>query len=206
MYSSEFWNKVYREHQEAPWLTDESAYFFTNEFKRYIDISKTKTVLDYGCGNGKIGMYFMHEGMSVEFADISDEQITKLNTQFEGKVPTYAVSYPKEISNKYDYIICCGVLHHINQEEWGSFLNQFYNLLNPQGRLLISGFDETDSIWQSQDSRAPMTGQRGWYINGLLSIINPNQFKIIDTYKKQIKQKLFKEQRTNLFIILERND
>ena len=204
MYTNEFWNKVYQEHKDAPWLTDVSANFFINEVKNYIDFSKTNIILDYGCGNGKIGIHFLQEGMPVEFADTSDEQIDKLNEQFEGKVPTYAVSYPKEISNKYDYIICCSVLHHINPDFWETFLNQFYNLLNPNGRLLITGADEEDAILRNYHGNAPMTGAKCWPINSLEKIIDSKQFKTLNNYKKQIKLELFNQKRTFRMIFLEK--
>ncbi len=205
MYTSEFWNKVYQEHRyDAPWLTDIWADFVINEFQNYIDMSKPQKILDYGCGNGKIGMHFMTPDIDVEFADISNEQIDKLYAQFQGKVLTYAVSYPEEISNKYDCIICSGVFHHINSKEWKNFLNQFYHILNPKGKLLISGFCETDAILRGRDSRAPMTGEKNWCIDGLVNFVNPEQFKIIDTYKKQIKLEMFEQLRTTLFIILEK--
>jgi len=207
MYTSEFWNKVYQEHSsDAPWLTDTHADFFAKEFKKYINTSKPQKILDYGCGNGKIGMHFISSDNQVEFADISDEMIASLNEQFQGKIPTYVVSYPEEIHNKYDCIICCTVLHHINPTEWKTFLQQFHMRLNSKGRLLISGTDEDDAILQNYHGYAPMTGEKCWCINNLEKMIDLNQFKIIDSYKKPLKLEAFSQQRTGRFIILEKKD
>lgn len=167
--------------------------------KKYIDITKSQKILDYGCENGKIGMFFMQPNVSVEFADISDEQIAKIDKQFAGKTPTYAVSYPSEIHNKYDTIICCGVFHHIEPNKWEVFLQQFYDILNPKGRLLISGFDKTDPIFQSQTGNAPMTEHKAWFINGLLDIINTTRFKMLDTYTKQISHEIVAQNCAHLF-------
>jgi 2-polyprenyl-3-methyl-5-hydroxy-6-metoxy-1,4-benzoquinol methylase len=200
MYTPEMWNQIYRDGKNITWLRDKSAIFFGNELKKYIDTSKSQKILDYGCGNGKIGMSFKRPNISVELADISDEQIAKINKEFSGQIQTYAVSYPNEIKNKYDCIICCNVFHHLEPKEWGVFLQQFYDLLNPKGRLLISGFDKTDAIFQSNDDVAPMAKHKVWSINRLIDTINPKQFKILDTYTNQLEHDMVAQENKHIFI------
>ena len=203
------WNQIYRDGKNITWLRDKSTIFFSNELKKYIDTSKSQKILDYGCGNGKIGMSFKCPNTSIELADISNEQIAKINKEFSGQIPTYAVSYPNEIKNKYDCIICCNVFHHIEPKEWTVFLQQFYDLLNPKGRLLISGFDKTNTIFQSKGDIAPMAKHKVWSINNLIDTINPKQFKILDTHINQLEYDMVAQKNKRVFafrfIMLERN-
>lgn len=203
MYTQEFWDEVYRHHNgDAPWLTDIWAKAMIDEFAKYIDAKQPKKILDYGCGNGKIGMYFLKQQHNVEFAEISHEMVKELNAVVNNQVPIYLVEYPREITQKYDYIIASGVFHHLNPEVWPEFLEQFYYLLNPGGKLLISGANKDDAILLDNHNNAPMTNHFCWEISSLPTMIDNSKWQTNADYNVKVKLDAFDQYRTMRILVL----
>ena len=46
-----------------------------DEFQRFIDLLRGKTVLDLGCGSGDHSLYFKEQGLDVTAVDLSEEMI-----------------------------------------------------------------------------------------------------------------------------------
>lgn len=125
---------------------------FTNQ--KYLEdlekhLPKNSSVLDIGCGSGiPIDQFLLEKGFKVTGIDISDEQI-KLAQQ---NIPNghYYVRDMTEIdfpANSFDAIVSFYAIFHIPREEHLPLLKKLYQVLKPNGYLLISmGADEWEGI------------------------------------------------------------
>ena len=101
---------------------------------------KNKTVLDYGCGTGVLGILASKMGASsIEGNDITEESIinTKINCEIN------AVSNFKVFMGELDLFsgkLYDIILANINRNVLLESAGQLYNLLKPGGCLLISGY------------------------------------------------------------------
>lgn len=89
-----------------------------------------KTVLDAGCGSGKL-MHALIEQCGNEFHvhgfDIAENCLDPFFDEIKNDILTVGVLWNKEDFNKeYDAIICCDVLEHIPTEKVELVLDNFY--------------------------------------------------------------------------------
>jgi len=89
-----------------------------------------KTVLDAGCGSGKL-MRALIEQCGNEFSvhgfDIAENCLDPFFDEIKNDILTVGVLWNKEDFNKeYDAIICCDVLEHIPTEKVELVLGNFY--------------------------------------------------------------------------------
>jgi 2-polyprenyl-3-methyl-5-hydroxy-6-metoxy-1,4-benzoquinol methylase len=103
-------------------------------------IMKCANILDTGCGSGiPIDKYLLEQGFCVTGIDISREQIklAKKNlSQGNFLVKDMAeVDFP---ANSFDAIVSFYSIFHIPREEHPALLKKLYNLMKPDGYLLIT--------------------------------------------------------------------
>ena len=181
IHNREFWNRIYADHYEdAPWMNDS----WKGEVLRVIEpfVQKNaKTLLDYGCGNGYMGVYFYEKGLNVDLSDISDLLIDKLKIQYsETSMGIYQTDTPDDLrGKKYDVIIAWSLLHHINPKNWSSFLKAFSQILNHNGILAIGGWDEDDPVIKDDGKKARYTGCETWYLNSLVHHVDFKEFRLL---------------------------
>jgi len=112
---------------------------FLNQYEK--GIKDFKNILDIGCGSGMIVNLLAYRNPDIQFdaLDFSDsidyaiEFKTKHNIQ---NVNFHKVNFFKYVTqNKYDCIICNGVLHHM--PEYTKAVTQLNQLLKENGQLVV---------------------------------------------------------------------
>jgi cyclopropane-fatty-acyl-phospholipid synthase len=99
---------------------------------------ENKTILDIGCGWGKIANYVAKiTNCYVDGITISDEQekYAKINKVNE-RVNIYNMHYINLIK-KYDYIYSIGMFEHIRYENYDMFFSCIKKILKPNGKFLL---------------------------------------------------------------------
>ncbi len=104
------------------------------------NIKAGSSVLDYGCGNGRMAELFdpkYYTGL-----DPSAKLIQFAKQKFP-KHKFYIIK-PSEVPKNqiYDNIICLAVIHHIpTTEAQIRLLGNFYDILNPTGKLIMTAWN-----------------------------------------------------------------
>lgn len=101
---------------------------------------KGKTVLDLGCGYGKMSKYFISQGAQrVVAIDLSKNMINKAKKQNKDKNIDYLVMAMEDISKikeKFDLVFSSLAFHYV--EDFDKLIKDISNLLNNEGILLYS--------------------------------------------------------------------
>ncbi|MGG5341645.1 class I SAM-dependent methyltransferase [Enterococcus sp. AZ192] len=128
----------------------ELAQTILNELERHLGLTAGKTLLDYGCGTGLIGLQLADRFEHVLLVDPSKEMIKIVDQkveQMELKNTKTSVDYFSSehvLQQKADVIIVSLVLLHIpNTQE---ILEALYQVLTPKGALLIVDFDTNEKV------------------------------------------------------------
>lgn len=211
MYGKLFWDDLYRAHLlDVPWMSDTHTQRHLNIITKYLVDVTGKTLLDYGCGNGRIAYHFYELGAIVTLADISETLVNWLLKEYAStSIQVVTAATPFDINHKehsYDIVIAGALFHHIQPELWYSFLIGFADLLKPGGQMIISGWDESDVLF-SKTNRAPYTNEPTWPINSLRSVIvSSGLYRIIDeTQYDYTLPEFFYEHRVFRFFNLQRH-
>jgi len=112
--------------------------------------AKDKRAIDFGCGTGLVGMNVLDEFGSMLFVDTSSNMIQQLEQKIAElqleNVETLCFDLEQEHRTdlKADYIIMTQVLLHIRDVEM--ILSRLYDLLHPEGHLIIVDFDKNDEV------------------------------------------------------------
>lgn len=122
----------------------------SDAIRGYLNDTKNKNAIDFGCGTGLVGMSLLDEFQSILFLDTSPNMIK----QVEHKIDTFHIKNAHTLCFDFevkgneslhaDYIIMAQVLLHIKDFE--QILSRLYNILNNEGHLLIVDFDKNDEI------------------------------------------------------------
>lgn len=121
--------------------------------RSYLENSKDKQAMDFGCGTGLVGINLLEEFESILFVDSSQNMIHQMDRKikdFEIKnASTLCFDFEKEISIdvRADYIFMSQVLLHI--KDTAHILSRLYEILNEDGHLIIVDFDKNDKIVSS---------------------------------------------------------
>ena len=105
---------------------------------------KGKEILDYGSGPGHLFASILKLNLKLKYyaLEFSKESIDELNARFRA-APSfgegfYVNDFPAPINQKFDLIICCEVVEHLDDEMLNSFLIEAKRLLKPQGYIYIT--------------------------------------------------------------------
>lgn len=104
------------------------------------NLKKSAKILDAGCGTGRLLSYLTKSKVqpkNITGVDFSPEMLSvaKENNP-KVKLIQSDLSLFKS-SGKFDLIICTHVLHYLNKMSYKKTLENFYQLLNPSGRIFI---------------------------------------------------------------------
>ncbi|MGX7244874.1 class I SAM-dependent methyltransferase [Enterococcus quebecensis] len=122
----------------------------TKEVKQKLRDTKGETLLDYGCGTGLIGLELVNEFAEIIFVDPSVEMIRIVEQKIKQmkivNAKTIADCFSEEhvLGVKADIIIVSLVLLHVPDTE--DLLKELYDVLNPNGEILIVDFDKNEKI------------------------------------------------------------
>lgn len=139
---------------------------------------KSKKILDFGSGSGRVSIYFLSKGISVYAYDISNNSLHNLHKYYLshhrknwGKL-TLIKKIPK--SFKVDIVVGADVLHHVNI---ASELKTIYRILKPNGSAIFSEPNPLNVFWYIYH----VTNGTPWHIeSGILNCYRP---KLIHDFK-----------------------
>jgi SAM-dependent methyltransferase len=194
MYDSKHWDDIYNNcltnEKIVPWEQPDVV----NKHKEIINnilsslsLQREKTLLDYGCGTGIYIDLFIEKGYEVTVVDISSVAINKCKKLYGEKIKNSLIQeFPDNINDKYDVVICWGVMHHIEPKNWNTFIEKFYKLLNDSGILIISGWDKENYRFINHNGISNNTHFKTWAINDKQNDMEKeleNYFTIIENKK-----------------------
>ncbi len=113
----------------------------------YLDLTKSASLLDIGCGRGELVIYHALNGGKATGVDFSEEAIKLAETK-AGELKAgckFLISSFEKIDEeiKFDRIVSLDFIEHIAVDEGKIFFKKCYDLLNPGGRLLVYTFPNT---------------------------------------------------------------
>lgn len=126
------------------------ADIIAKEMRKALSGHAYRSMLDYGCGTGLVGLELSDLFEQVTFADASEQMvhITKVKIENEKLEHVDAVTLDlthEQTDIEADVIILSLVLIHVPEVEM--LLSSLYTVLNPGGRLIVVGFDKNQSVY-----------------------------------------------------------
>lgn len=141
---TEYWNAYY---QSNPDINEPSL--FAQKIGR--KLSKNKTVLELGCGNGRDSIYFSKLGLNVTAIDASDKVIKKLKQENDEENICFVcddfVSSAAIFSGQYDYVYARFSLHAINEKQETEVLHNVHKVLKQTGRFFVEVRSVNDELY-----------------------------------------------------------
>lgn len=179
----------------------EVAKVISNEIKEHVKNSeyiKDKTLVDYGCGTGLVGLDLVDIFKSVVFVDSSSNMIDQINQKIDklklDNVNTIcgdlSTSSLKNFSA--DYIILSQVLLHVKGTE--NILNNIYNILNKDAHLIIVDFDKNYKI------NSDMV-HNGFIQEDLRSMLENIGFSTVESNTFYHRKNMFMNEDASLFLL-----
>ena len=107
-----------------------------DEFQRFIDLLRGKTVLDLGCGSGDHSLYFKEQGLDVTAVDLSEEMILLCK---EKGLKTFLMDIENLEFQEvfFDGIWAVTSLLHLPKQKVSSVIKKLNLLLKPEGILYV---------------------------------------------------------------------
>lgn len=156
---TEYWNNYY---SQNPNINEPSLFARAIEKK----LSKGKTILELGCGNGRDSIYFSQLGFNVTAIDASDGVIKKLKQENSEDNICFIcddfVSSAAIFSGQYDYVYARFSLHAINEEQETEVLHNVYKVLKQGGMFFI----EVRSINDELCGKGKKVGDNAYIFDG----------------------------------------
>lgn len=112
-----------------------------------LDLHKSDSLLDIGCGRGEMVIYHALNGGKATGVDFSDQAIKLARTKAAelNAECTFDINSFEKIGEetKYDRIISLDFIEHISVEEGKTFFRKCFSLLKPGGRLIVYTYPNT---------------------------------------------------------------
>ncbi len=133
-----------------------AQYNKVNTIIKKLNAKPGSSILDIGCGWGKIANYVSNVTKSkVTGITISDEQAKFANENYNpDKVVVINMDY-RNISGQFDCIYSIGMFEHVRYENYDAFFSMIKRTLIPGGRLVlhtIITFDNTNTVSKVGDN------------------------------------------------------
>ncbi|MCF4099491.1 class I SAM-dependent methyltransferase [Maritalea mediterranea] len=127
--------KIYDAEKISPW---NDLYERPNSTELMGDVNGL-TVLDAGCGGGKHCADLLAKGAKMHGFDLSEKMLAiakdMLGDQINFKTANLAEKLPYQDA-QFDRILCALAMHYV--KDWTTPLSEFYRLLKPGGKVVIS--------------------------------------------------------------------
>lgn len=140
-----YWNKYY---QKNPVSRDNAESPFAAEVIRYME--KGKSLIEFGCGNGRDSMFFIKNGIEVLGIDISEQAIMMLNSRKDiGKSVFICEDFASQnaiFQKQHDYCYSRFTLHAITAYQEDFMLKNAWNCLKNNGYLFIEARSIHDEL------------------------------------------------------------
>lgn len=126
------------------------AQAIAKEIRKHALDATAKKAIDYGCGTGLVGLQLLEDFQSIYFIDGSEQMIHQLNLKLAQAQTSNAETLVADLTMQSipdlqaDYIILAQTLLHVPEVEL--LLSRMYDIINPQGHLLIIDFDENQAV------------------------------------------------------------
>lgn len=122
-------------------------------FKKYV--KDNDSVLDLGCGNGRILKLFEEINIKYLGVDNNAELINDAREKYPDKKFVHADILDFKIKEKFDVIFMVAVLNHFNKEQRKKIIDKIYHWLLPGGYLLMTNWNMLNlknkkSFWYSK--------------------------------------------------------
>ncbi|PJZ58061.1 class I SAM-dependent DNA methyltransferase [Leptospira barantonii] len=157
---------------------------------------KNKTLLDYGCGTGLVGLEFCSQVDRLFLMDSSASMLEVVQEKIvQSKIENAEIVYDdfiKSSSNvRADFIIASLVLLHV--PDVSRLLRGFYKALNPNGKLIIVDFDKNESV-------SHPNVHSGFTRDDIESLLNDSGFHAVKIKTFYHGKRIFMNQDASLFI------
>lgn len=178
---------------ETPWVRS----IIDDDIKSFLKVAKREfnggKILDLGCGNGWLSIYFARNGFKVKGVDSSPVAIkeakniankAKVSVEFKtGDALDF--QYPNK---EFDIVVDRGLLHHIPKSSWIKYVKGIVKVLKIDGLFYLmvfsdkskkSGFDpKSGRMWRKVKEGSYLTYDH-FFNKKLISDIFDKNFKII---------------------------
>lgn len=102
----------------------------------------SKHVLIAPCGYGQIVLWCVSHGIDCDGLDVSQFLISIAQKQIKNKLYCESIT-EMNLPNKYDLIVCCDLLEHLDEEDINMALKKIYDHLYEDGKVIFKiGIDE----------------------------------------------------------------
>lgn len=100
--------------------------------------NKLKSVLDIGCGTGRLVAYFQEKGFASYGCDNAAEAITiaRKNARKNSIKKTSAISLPYK-DNSFDLVSAISVIEHLSLKDGGKMIAEIRRVLKPNGFVFL---------------------------------------------------------------------
>ncbi|MDL2300172.1 class I SAM-dependent methyltransferase [Clostridiaceae bacterium OttesenSCG-928-D20] len=173
------------------------AKIIADEIAKNLSDTEGKTLLDYGCGTGLVGLRLLKHFSSAVFVDASQNMVSELEKKLEELEITNAIALCLDLEEKSfklsaDYIIVVQTLLHIKNPE--PLIAELFGLLNPGGHLIIVDFDKNEAIISSEV-------HNGFVQSELICALKSIGFSDASAYTFYSGEKLFMRTDASLFLL-----
>lgn len=171
----------------------ELANTVAGEMRKHLSADSNKTLLDYGCGTGLIGLQFTDNFKHLIFSDISEGMMEVVGEKIEaGNIKNAETTAADELDdNEADVIIVSLVMLHV--PEYKKLIKKLYRLLSDSGQLLIADFDKNESIYHEKV-------HNGFTHDEMQSALTDAGFKNIDIKTFYHGEKVFMNKDASMFL------
>lgn len=149
---TEYWNNYYKTDHDI-----KQPSLFAQEIEKLL--TKSKNILELGCGNGRDSLFFAQKGLNVTAIDASDGVIQQLKQENEEENICFIcddfVSSSAIYSGQYDYVYSRFTLHAINREQEIEVLNNVHKVLKDGGDFFIEVRSVNDELYGCGQKVAP---------------------------------------------------
>ena len=127
-----------------------TRFFLWPEFSEFLKFIKNgDSILDLGCGNGRL--YELFEDLSIDYLglDRSSNLISAAKEKWKGCAAKFGIgdALDLEFKNEFDAVFFIAVLHHISSEELRlEALKGIYDSLKPGGKFFMTNW----MLWQKK--------------------------------------------------------
>jgi 2-polyprenyl-3-methyl-5-hydroxy-6-metoxy-1,4-benzoquinol methylase len=115
--------------------------------KQSLALPNGSKIMDFGCGSGRLSMFFLSQGYHVTAVDISPKSLANLqNTYRQLRLPGWGKLTTSSIlpQTAFDGVVGSDILHHV---QITNILPKLFKLLKPGGKIAFSEPNALNLFW-----------------------------------------------------------